>query len=77
MKQYSVNTNRCLVQQEEYQAVLSSLSETELLKEFFSYLDYTEESDSGTVFHPVSIGSSRVMIGEALADLLKEMRSRG
>ena len=34
----------------------------ECVKEFFdSYLNYTEESDSGRLFHPISISCGRVM----------------
>lgn len=51
-------------------------SELELIERLFNYLDYKEESDSGWLFNPVSIGSCRVMMHEPLEQLLAEMKSR-
>lgn len=76
MKQYSVNAQRYEEDRIEYVTDLHEMNEAELIREFISYLDYVEESDSGNVFHPITIGCSRVMATKALSDLLKEMRSR-
>jgi hypothetical protein len=47
----------------------------ELVKEFFEdYLDVTEESDSGKVFHPIQISCVRCMKLKPLSDLLQRMR---
>lgn len=61
---------------EEYKLLLAQYSPLELLDEFIDYLDYTDETDSGRVFHPITIGSCRVMLSQALDILLKEMRKR-
>lgn len=46
----------------------------ELLKKLFYYLDMTEESEFGRVFHPTIITSCRVMDGEAINDILKQLK---
>lgn len=47
----------------------------ECVKEFFdSYLNYTEESDSGNMFQPITISCGRVMKMKPLEDLLIEMQ---
>jgi len=46
----------------------------EAVKEFFTWLDREEETDSGRVFHPVTIGCCRVLWTEPLNDCLKRMR---
>lgn len=47
----------------------------ECVKEFFdSYLNYTEESDSGRLFHPISISCGRAMKLRPLEELLIEMQ---
>lgn len=68
----NINTERMI----EYQAKLDTLSLQELVKEFISYLDYTEESDSGTVFHPITIGSCRILMQEPLHKVLTLLRSK-
>ena len=46
-----------------------------LVKEFFDkYLNYTEESDGGRLFNPVTISCCRVMMVEPLGELLQKMR---
>lgn len=45
-----------------------------LIRSFFSFLDRTEESENGSVFHPVTIGCSRAMIMEPLEKLLNELK---
>lgn len=47
---------------------------TELLKKLFYYLDMTEESDSGRVFHPTIITSCRVMYQDKINDILKQLK---
>lgn len=47
----------------------------QLTREFFEkYLDYTEESDSGNIFHPIRIHCCRVMMNEPLNKLLERMK---
>lgn len=48
----------------------------QLLKKLFYYLDMTEESDSGKVFHPTIITSCRVMDGEAINEVLKQLKAQ-
>ncbi len=43
------------------------------VKHFFDILNRTEESDSGRVFHPVTINCCRVMWIEDLNKTLKQM----
>lgn len=46
------------------------------VKEFFDkYLDVIEESDSGTIFNPITISCCRAMKLEPLGKLLTEMRA--
>jgi hypothetical protein len=59
-----------------YKKKLKELSSEELIQEFISYLDYTEESDSGRVFHPIQISSCRALMSPCIAMLIKEMRKR-
>jgi hypothetical protein len=45
------------------------------VKEFFEkYLNRTEESDGGKVFHPITVSCCRVMMMQPLSNLLHEMR---
>jgi len=60
----------------EYAAKLQEFSNNDILKEFLSYLDYTEESDSGRVFHPITISCARCLMAPCLDMLLDEMRKR-
>ena len=46
----------------------------DLVTEFFTILDGVEESDSGTTFHPVYIGSCRVMKTKRLGEIFTEMK---
>ena len=46
----------------------------ECVREFFSYLDTVEESDSGREFHPVTISCCRTMMMEPLSLVLKRMK---
>lgn len=46
----------------------------QLVKDLFYYLDMTEESDSGRVFHPTIITSCRAMDQESISEILKQMK---
>lgn len=46
-----------------------------LVRELFRYLDMQEESDSGSMFHPIQISCCRVMLIPALNDLLDELKT--
>ena len=48
----------------------------QLVKELFYYLDITEESDSGRVFHPTIITSCRVHDQEAISEILTQMKEQ-
>lgn len=54
----------------------SSLSDRELMGELVGYLDKTEISDNDRKFHPNYISSCRVIDGNILGKVLKEMRER-
>lgn len=49
-------------------------TQNELVKEFFSYLDYTEESDFGREFHPVHISCCRCMMMKDIEKCLIALR---
>jgi len=72
----SIRTDKSQGIMSNYQGVLEGMSPEDLIKEFFTYLDYTEESESGREFHPVTIGCCRVALSSPLDTLLKEMRKR-
>lgn len=44
------------------------------VREFFSFLDRTDESESGREFHPVYISNCRALWHEPLAKALAKMR---
>lgn len=47
----------------------------DMVKSFFKdYLDVTEESDNGKLFHPVQVSCCRAMMTEPLNDLLVKMK---
>jgi len=64
---------------EEFSAVYDAYGkkQTELeacVKEFFEeYLNYAEESDSGKMFHPITVSCCRAMMTEPLNNLLARM----
>lgn len=76
MKHISIRLEDSLKQLIEYEEELKHKSTVELVAELFSYLDYTEESDSGRIFHPVTIGSCRVTLTQSLALVLDELKKR-
>jgi hypothetical protein len=73
---FPIRTDLANTVRDRYSKQLLEMSEKQLLTEFFTYLDYQEESDSGRVFNPVTIGSCRVMMTEPLDMLLQRMRDR-
>lgn len=76
MKMFSIMTDKAQEEREKYLLKLDSMSDREIIKEFLSYLDYTEESDSGKVFHPIDMGCCRVSMIEPFGMVLKELRTR-
>lgn len=61
---------------EQYAKDLENLSIEGLVREFLSYLDYTEESDSGNIFNPIVISSCRVLMTQPLNMVLNKLRER-
>jgi hypothetical protein len=45
-----------------------------LVRDFFTFLDHTEESDSGKIFHPITISCVRVLMIEPLSACLNKMK---
>ena len=54
---------------------IKSMNQNELVRKLFDYLDYTEESDSGREFHPITIGCCRAMLMEPFGLILKELKN--
>ena len=50
-------------------------TQNDLVRELFEFLDYTEESDSGTIFHPIRISCCRALMLEPLGEVLKELKA--
>lgn len=71
---FAVRADTTEVLRKEYQAKLDAMSTNEILAEFISYLDYTEESESGREFHPITIGSCRVLMTQPLNMCINKMR---
>lgn len=46
----------------------------ELLKKFFYYLDYTEESDGGNIFHPIRISCCRAMMTDDVGKTVEALK---
>jgi len=46
----------------------------EAVKEFFTYLDIEEESDSGRMFNPIRISCCRAMLHERVNSCLEKMK---
>lgn len=58
------------------EGLLMDLEKTKtLIKELFELLDKTEETDEGRVFYPNRISSCRVLDGEKLEQVLKELKN--
>ena len=73
---FSVMTARTEILAKEYQVELDALDLDGLVREFLSYLDYTEETDSGREFHPITIGSCRVLMSQPLGMCLDKIREK-
>lgn len=62
------------------QISLAQSAETEheelkrIVREWFAYLDATEESDEGREFHPVTFGCCRAMWVEPIGKLMARMK---
>ena len=50
-------------------------TQNELVRELFKFLDYTEESDNGRIFHPIQISCCRALMSEPLGKVLKELKA--
>lgn len=50
-------------------------TQNELVRELFKFLDYTEESDNGRIFHPIQISCCRALMLEPLGEVLKELKA--
>ena len=50
-------------------------TQNELVRELFKFLDYTEESDNGRIFHPIQISCCRALMSEPLDKVLKELKA--
>lgn len=73
----AVRTDIAKQREAAYKDWLKDADSATLIAELFSYLDYTEESDSGRVFHPISISSCRLLLSPMVDNLLAELRKRG
>lgn len=77
MQYFSIRTDeKAKKAEQDYIYSLQNMEDRELIAELFSYLDYTEESDSGRVFHPITISSCRVGLSPGLDMVLKHLRAR-
>ena len=76
VKSLAVMTNRSKEIMSEYTEEVNQMSLEELVAEFLSYLDYTEESDSGNVFHPITIGCCRILMSKPLDFVINSLRKR-
>ena len=73
---FAVRTDRSETLRKEYKEKLDGMNIVDLVNEFFSYLDYTEESESGREFHPISIGSCRCLMSEPLQMCITKLREK-
>lgn len=71
---FSVRTDVSEKMRKAYAIALDNMALGDLVKEFFTYLDYEEESDSGHVFSPITIGSCRILMTRPLNMCLEKMR---
>ena len=75
-KNFSVNAEKHYQETKDYEIELSSKPIEEIVKELFDYLDYTEESESGRVFHPISFSSCRVGLSTPFTLVLAALRKK-
>ena len=71
---FSVRSDISEQLRKEYQEKLDAMSTEEIVREFLSYLDYTEESESGREFNPITIGSCRVLMTQPLNMVINKLR---
>jgi hypothetical protein len=73
---FSVRSDRSEELKKQYAEQLDKMALDALVREFLSYLDYTEESDSGNVFHPICISSVRVLMTQPLGMCLEKIMEK-
>jgi hypothetical protein len=73
---FAIRKDVSKILKQEYKELLDKMSLEELVEEFISYLDYQEESDSGRVFNPITIGSCRVLMSQPLDMVLTKLREK-
>jgi hypothetical protein len=49
-------------------------TQDDLVRQLFAFLDYTEESDSGRIFHPIQFSCTRVAMIEDLNKCIKALK---
>ena len=72
----AVRTDISAQRMAEYTEKVNQLDLTNLVAEFLSYLDYTEESESGHIFNPVQISSCRVLMSQPLDYVITQLRKK-
>lgn len=73
---FSVRADTSEELRKEYEATLNSMDVNALVREFFSYLDYKDETDSGTEFNPIVISSCHVLMTQPLNMCINKLRER-
>jgi len=64
-----------ILDEHEHNELKNALELQPFVKEFFNkYLNYVEESESGRLFNPITIGCCRAMMHKPLDELLEKMR---
>jgi hypothetical protein len=71
---FAVRSDRSEGLRKAYEETLDRMDLEALVREFLSYLDYTEETDSGREFHPICISSVRVLMSQPLGMCLTKLR---
>lgn len=74
MTSFSINNTQHELDKQEYTTRLDNMTTRELLKEFFTYLDYKEESEAGKVFSPIAISCVRAVMTQPLDMVLERLR---
>jgi hypothetical protein len=73
---FAVRTDLTEKLKKEYKESLDKMDLEELVREFLSYLDYVEESEGGREFHPITLGSCRVLMTQPLNMCIKKLREK-
>lgn len=47
----------------------------ELVQQMFNMLDYTEETDSGKIFHPIQFSCARALMTKPFSEILNKLRA--